>query len=42
MTDEEIAAHTQAWLDDLRKEPVVDLGVSAVEVLDQLYDDGEL
>ncbi len=32
----------QAWLDDLRKAPVADLGISAAEVLDQLYTDGEL
>ncbi len=42
MTDQEIAAHTQAWLEDLRKAPVADLGVSAAEVLDQLYADGDL
>ncbi len=42
MTDDEIAAHTQTWLEDLRKSPVADLGVSAAEVLDQLYADGDL
>ncbi|MEJ7801555.1 MAG: hypothetical protein WKF60_13610 [Ilumatobacter sp.] len=42
MTDEEIAEHTQAWLRELKQAPIVDLGVSAADVLDQLYADGEL
>lgn len=42
MTDEEIAAHTQMWLAELQKAPVVDLGISAAEVPDQLYAAGEL
>ena len=42
MTDEEIAAHTQAWLAELREQPIIDIGTTAAEVLDELYADGEL
>ena len=42
MTDEEIAAHTQEWLAELRKLPIIDLGVNAADVLDEMYADGDL
>lgn len=42
MTDEEIAAQTQAWLAELRELPIIDIGVRAAETLDELYADGEL
>jgi len=42
MTDQEIAANTQAWLAELRELPIIDIGVSAAETLDELYADGEL
>lgn len=42
MTDEEIAMHTQAWLDELRDLPIIEIDVSAAETLDELYADGEL
>lgn len=42
MTDKEIAAHTQSWLAELRELPIIDIGVSAAETLDELYADGEL
>jgi len=42
MTDEEIAAHTQAWLAALREQPIVDIGTTAAEVLDELYVDADL
>lgn len=42
MTDEEIAAHTDAWRLALREEPIVDLGVNAADTLDEMYADGDL
>lgn len=42
MTDEEIAAHTDAWRQALREEPIVDIGVNAADVLDEMYADGDL
>ncbi len=41
-TDEEIAALTDATRLALRDMPTVDIGVSAAEVLDGLYADGDL
>jgi anti-sigma-K factor RskA len=40
--DEEIAALTDAWRLALRDLPTVDIGVTAAEVLDELYADGDL
>ena len=42
MTDEQIAAHTQAWLAELREQPIIAIGTTAAEVLDELYADGDL
>jgi len=42
MTDEEIAAHTQAWLAELRELSIIDIGATAAETLDELNADGEL
>jgi len=42
MTDKEIAAHTQARLAELRELPIIDIGVSVAETLDELCADGEL
>ena len=41
-TDDEIAALTDAWRLALRDLPTVDIGVTAAEVLDELYVDGDL
>lgn len=42
LTDEEIAARTQEWLAELRELPIIDIGVTAAEVLDELYADGDV
>ena len=42
LTNEEIAALTDAWRLALRDLPTVDIGVTAAEVLDELYADGDL
>lgn len=34
MTDEQIAAHTEAWLDEIRASPGIELPESAAEALD--------
>ena len=41
-TDDEIAALTDAWRLPLRDLPTVDIGVTAAEVLDELYADCDL
>lgn len=42
LSDEEIAARTAAWLDELRSKPPVRASETAAEALDRLYADGEL
>jgi hypothetical protein len=42
MTDEEIASHTEAWLDRVRSTPGVVLPESAAEALEACERDGEL
>lgn len=42
LSDEEIAARTLAWIEELRSKPPVRTSETAAEALDHLYADGEL
>lgn len=42
MTDEEIARHTQSWLDEIRSTPGIVLPESAVEALEAAERSGDL
>lgn len=42
LSDEEIAARTLAWIEELRSKPPVRTPETAAEALDHLYADGEL
>ncbi len=42
LTDDEIAARTAKWLDELRTAPPVRLRETAAEALDRLVADGDL
>lgn len=42
LSDEEIAARTLAWIEELRSEPLVHPPETAAEAQDQMYADGEL
>lgn len=42
MTDEDIAAHTHAWLREVMATPGVEIGESASDALDAIERDGDL